>query len=406
MRIAPFAALRPPSDRAADVVSVPYDVVSTDEARALAEGKPDSFLHVIRPEIDLPDSTDPYADEVYAGGKAALAGLVERGALQDDGERALYLYQQRWGEHVQTGVVCCAHIEDYVEGRIKRHEFTRKAKEDDRTRHVQTLEANTGPVFLAYRDDDVLQRLIDDAQQGAPLYDVQGPHDTQHKVWRVTDAQPFVEAFGKLPHSYVADGHHRAASAARAGAERKAANSAHTGEEEYNWFLVVLFPASTLKILPYHRVLMGTGVSHDKLMAALHDVGEVSETSAPGPTEPGRFDVFTGDTWHRVVVKPELIPSDAVGSLDVAVLQEQVLKPVFDIQDVRSDERIDFVGGIHGTAGLEKRVKAGKAEVAVAMAATTMDQLMAVADAGDVMPPKSTWFEPKLLSGLFVHRIA
>lgn len=411
MRVAPFPALRPPAALAKEIASVPYDVVNTEEARALAEGNPKSFLHIVRPEIDLPDDTNPYDDKVYAQARAALDHFRKEGWLALDEEPALYLYRQQMGDESplgaqsQAGIVACCHVDDYP-ALIKRHELTRKAKEDDRTRHVLTTEANTGPVFLTFRDEKSLVERSAALQKTAPLYDFTAVDGVRHSVWRIDDPAGWVKDFERVPCAYVADGHHRTASAVRAGQERRAKNPGHTGDEEYNWFLTVLFPASELKILPYHRVLLSlNGMDEAALLARLAEVGTVTDVAEAGPPS-GAFDLYVGGAWHRVTFDPKSIDrSDVVASLDVALVQDRVLGPLFGIDDPRSDDRIDFVGGIHGTGSLKKRVDAGKAVCAIAMPATTIEQLLAVADAGEIMPPKSTWFEPKLRSGLFVHPI-
>ncbi len=414
VRIKPFAALRPRPDLTARVASPPYDVVDREEARALAQGNPHSFLHVVRPEIDLPDEVGPYDDRVYAGAVGALARMQREGVLEREPGEHVYLYRQEvellGARRVQTGVVCCCHIDDYNEDRIKKHEKTRQAKEDDRTRHVLETNCNAGPVFLLHRDRPEIDALARRDASGTPLYDLTAPDGVRHTVWRVDDAGPYVEAFGALPAVYVADGHHRAASAARAGAERRAANPGHTGDEEYNWFLTVLFPASQLTILPYNRVVADlAGMAPGDLLAALRegmDVAEIPAGEDPAPPTTGAFGMYLEGAWYRITVPPDSIDaSDPVASLDYQILYDRVLAPLLKIGDIRTDPRVDFVGGIRGTAELERRVEQGRAAVAFAMHAVTIDQLIGVADAGQVMPPKSTWFEPKLRSGLLVHTL-
>ena len=407
VRVHPFPAIRPDNTLAETVASVPYDVVNTEEARELAEGNPNSFLHVIRPEIDLPADTDPYDDSVYAKARENLDRLLDEGVLRQDDQPAMFLYRQVMGNISQVGVVACCHIDDYNNDIIKKHEFTRKDKEDDRTRHVLSLNANTGPVFLTYRDDDKTRTLMERDMQSDPVYDFTSPDNVQHTVWKVNDPQAYSRAFEQIPVAYVADGHHRSASAARAGAERRAANPSHSGNEEYNWFLSVLFPAGDLDILPYNRVVADlNNLMPDQFLERLSEIGTVSPTDNPTPERSGVFCFYFDGQWHRLKLDPDSIDrNDPVKSLDVSLLQDRVLGPVLGIGDPRTDKRIDFVGGIRGTKELERRVQSGKAAVAVSMYPTTIEQLLAVADAGQVMPPKSTWFEPKLRSGLFVHRL-
>ncbi|MEO8179373.1 MAG: DUF1015 family protein [Deltaproteobacteria bacterium] len=410
MRISPFAALRPQPELAARVAAVPYDVVNTEEARRLAEGNPLSFLHVSRSEIDLPANTNPYSDAVY---QRALSNLrwLEREALLREAAPSTYVYRQETtllGKAVrQSSLVCCGHVEEYESGIIKRHEKTRRDKEDDRTRHVLTLKANAGPVFLMYRDRSSIDQLIEREVSSAPLYDFVAPDGVRHQVWRCVDAQPFVNEFAKVDVSYIADGHHRAASAARAGVELRASNPRHEGSERYNWFLCALFPASQLTILPYHRVVKDlAGLSPAGLIEKLKQVGTVALTSNPEPPAPGSFCVYVQKQWYQVSFAPHSIDAeDPVGSLDYSLLGDRVLGPILGIGDIRSDQRIDFVGGIRGPGELVQRVDSGRDAVAFSMHATTIEHLLRVADADQIMPPKSTWFEPKLRSGLLLHSL-
>ncbi len=406
-RIQPFKAIRPTPQHAESVASVPYDVVNREEAAELADGNPNSFLHVIRPDIDLPADTDPYADEVYAAGRANLDRLLADGVLQQDSDPCLYAYRQIMNGVPQVGLVCCCHVDDYADDLIRKHEKTRPAKEDDRTRHVLTLNAHAGPVFLSYRSDAELDTMISTAVQTQPLYDFTAPDGVQHTVWRITETAPYVNSMSAIPYFYVADGHHRSASALRAGIERRNANDQHTGSEEYNWFLSVLFPDTQLRILAYNRIIQDlNGLTADEFCGRLSDVGHVEATDNPVPAASGSFCVYVGDKWYRVTVPGESIPTDdAVGCLDVALLEDRVLRPILGIDDVRTDKRIDFVGGIRGTEELERLVNSGEWACAVSMYPTSMEQLMDVSDAGQIMPPKSTWFEPKLRSGLLVHSL-
>ena len=407
MHFKAFRALRPRADLAGRVAAVPYDVVNRAEAAALAEGNPDSFLHVGRSDIDLPPDTDPHDPRVYAAAKSALDRLISSGALVRDTEPALFLYRQEMDGRAQTGVVGCVHVDDYERDVIRKHEKTRKDKEDDRTRHVLTLAAHAEPVFLTFRPDPELGRLSAAATSRPPLYDFTAPDGVRHTVWRLTDAKPWLDAFARIPVAYVADGHHRSASAWRAGRERRASNPRHTGNEEYNWFLAVLFPANELRILPYNRLVKDlNGLSPAAFRTRLAQVGKLQPTDDPSPPAPGTFCLFFDGRWERLSLDPASIDrSDPIRSLDVSLLQDTILGPILGIGDPRTDKRIDFVGGIRGPAELERRVRSGEMALAISMYPTTIEQLLAVADAGEIMPPKSTWFEPKLRSGLFVHEL-
>jgi uncharacterized protein (DUF1015 family) len=407
VRLHPFRAIRPSPELASQVAAVPYDVVSRSEAAELARDNPYSFLHVGRSDIDLPEEIDPYDPRIYAKAREALDQFIAQGILLRDREPGLYLYRQIMDGRVQTGVVGCVHIDDYGSDVIRKHEKTRPDKEDDRTRHVLTLNAHAEPVFLAYRGLTEIDVLSESVVGTAPLYDFTAPDRVRHTVWRVADPGLWTETFRAVPHAYVADGHHRSASAWRAGKERRAANPRHRGDEEYNWFLAVLFPADQLSILPYNRVVRDLrGKTPAQLLQALRDVGHASATEHPRPPRPGTFCVYLAGAWHRIELDEETIDRrDPIGSLDVSLLQDRILGPLLGIGDPRTDKRLDFVGGIRGTAELERRVDSGEVAIAFSLYPTTIDQLMAVSDAGAVMPPKSTWFEPKLRSGLFVHTL-
>lgn len=407
-RIKAFQALRPPVELAEAVASVPYDVVNRNEAAALAEGNANSFLHVIRPDIDLPESVGPYEDTVYETAAANLKQLIANGALVRDETDCIFLYRQIMNGQPQVGLVCCSHVDDYENNLILKHEKTRPAKEDDRTRHVTTLNAHAGPVFLTYRDTAEVNAIVDQAITKAPLYDFTADDGVQHTVWRVDEPGGLVTEVSKVPYFYVADGHHRAASAWRAASQRKADNPTHTGDEEYNWFLTVLFPSSQLKILAYNRIVKDLhGQEASAFLDALRAVCSVSPTDNPVPQKAGTFCLYVEGQWHAVTVPSDKINAlDPIGSLDVALLESMVLTPLLGIHDVRTDARIDFVGGIRGTGELEKLVDSGEWKCAFSMYPTSIEQLMAVSDAGEVMPPKSTWFEPKLRSGLFVHELS
>jgi uncharacterized protein (DUF1015 family) len=407
VRLHPFFALRPAPDLAPQVAAVPYDVVDRTEAAELARGNPNSFLHVGRSDIDLPEDTDPHDPRIYAQARQALDRFIQQGVLVRDRERSLYLYRQIMEGRTQTGVVGCVHIDDYEGDIIRKHEKTRPDKEDDRTRHVLTLNAHAEPVFLAFRGRTEIDVLSEAVLSTQPLYDFTAADRVRHTVWRVTRPAAFVEAFRDVPHAYVADGHHRSASAWRAGKERRAANPRHGGNEEYNWFLAVLFPADQLTILPYNRVVRDlAGKTAAQVLQELRGLGRTSTTDHPRPPRPGTFCIYLAGAWYRLELDHEVIDRrDPIGSLDVSLLQDGVLGPVLGIGDPRIDTRIEFVGGIRGTAELERRVNSGEMAIAFSLFPTTMEQLMAVSDAGAVMPPKSTWFEPKLRSGLFVHEL-
>jgi uncharacterized protein (DUF1015 family) len=405
MLIKPFAALRPAPEKAAVLAAVPYDVVDTAEARALAAGNPDSFLHVSRPEIDLPDSVDIHDDRVYAQGAAALRELQARGVLvRETGER-LYVYRQIMGSHSQTGVVTCCHIDDYANEIIRKHEKTRKDKEDDRTRHCLELNANSGPVFLTYRGTPALDQLVAAEQQNAPLYDFTAVDGVRHTVWKIEGENgPWVEAFRRVPLAYVADGHHRAAAAFRSGTQRRGANPSHTGNEEYNWFLAVLFPATQLRILPYNRCVADlNGLTPAAFLEKVNGRFQTEPAAGSEPSGPREVRMYLGGAWYKLTWGE--FEADPVGRLDVSVLQDWLLAPVLGIGDPRTNTRISFVGGIRGTGELTNRVDSGRDAVAFSMFPTTVEQMMDIADAGQIMPPKSTWFEPKLRSGLLVHTL-
>ena len=403
LRIQAFTGLRPAPDLVAEVACVPYDVVNREESAALAADHPLSLLHVDRAEIDLPAGTDPYSDAVYEMARENFLALQKNGALLRETEPCLYLYQQRMGAHVQTGLAAVCRIEDYERDIIKKHEKTRPDKENDRTRLIGTLSADTGPVFLTYRDSEVIDALTAGALQTAPLYDFTAPDGIQHTVWRVVGGEAFVEAFRNVPVAYVADGHHRTASACRVGRERRAANPAHTGSEDYNWFLAVLFPASQLQILPYNRAVKDLhGHTPTALLEAVGRVFTLRAGSSPAPARPGEIRMYLDGTWYDLTWRPAP-DADPISQLDVTALQDRVLAPILGIDDPRTSKRIDFIGGIRGPGELVKLVDAGQAAVAFSMFPTTVEQLMAIADADQIMPPKSTWFEPKLRSGLFIH---
>jgi uncharacterized protein (DUF1015 family) len=406
--IRPFNALRPPAERAAQVAAVPYDVVNTAEARELASGNPWSFLHVSRPEIDLPNDTPIYSDDVYARAATNFAELKQKCPLENEETPSLYVYRLKMGEQVQTGIVACCSIDEYDGDIIRKHERTRRDKEDDRTRHILVLRAQTGPVFLTYRAQEKIDSLVADAlRDNPPLYDFLANDNIHHTIWRVPTYDPLVAAFREVPYLYIADGHHRAASASRARAELKDHGFSFIGNEEYNFFQCVLFPDNQLRILPYNRIVRDlNGLSQVDFMAAVKAQFAVTENASPAPGERGRWSMYLDGRWYGLQLRPDMAPpSGAVESLDVSVLQERLLDPVLGIEDVRTNKRIDFVGGIRGTEELERLVNEGKAAVAFSLHPTTIDDLLTVSDAGQIMPPKSTWFEPKLRDGLLSHEI-
>lgn len=407
VHIKAFEALRPPAAVAPKVASPPYDVVSTNEARSLAAGNPLSFLHVIRPEIDLPEGVNPFDKTVYQAARNGLKRLIELGGLRRDEDASIFLYRQVWNGRSQTGIVCCCHVDDYRANIIRKHEKTRPDKENDRTHHVLALDANAGPILLAFRDVDTIAARIAEDSAHRPLYHFISPDGVTHTAWRVADPEAYVTLLKNLPHAYIADGHHRTASAARAAAERAQHNPRHDGTEEYNWFLSVLFPASQLTILPYNRIVSDLhGLNEAGFLAALGDAGTVVQTNEPQPDRPCTFGIRIDGQWWSLAIDEDSVDwNDPIGSLDVSLLQTRVLQPILGIEESRTDTRIGFVGGIRGTDELERRVASGEAAVAFALYPTSIDQLLTVSDAGECMPPKSTWFEPKLRSGLFVHAL-
>ena len=407
MRIHAYPALRPRPDVVGQVAAPPYDTVDTAEAAQLAAGNPMSFLHVNHSEIDLPAGTNLYADAVYAKAAENLANFKKNGWLIRENRPLMYLYAQTMGAHVQTGLVCCAHIDDYIQNVIKKHELTRKDKEDDRTKHTATINANIGPVFIAYRDvPEIRAALAPIPQQSAPLYDFVDELQVRHQVWPVANAAAIEKLFAeKVPVSYIADGHHRSASAVRVGAERRAANPNHTGNEEYNWFLSVIFPASELKILPYNRAVKDlNGLSQEEFLKEIRAIFTVTDNPDPSPKSPRNISMYLGGKWYGLSW-PEVKSSNPVDKLDVSTLQNGVLHPLLGIDDPRTNNRIKFIGGIRGPQELVRLVDQKGYAVAFSMYPTTVDQLMAIADAGQIMPPKSTWFEPKLRTGLLSHEL-
>ncbi len=404
--IRPFRALRPSAEKAAEVACVPYDVVSTAEAKELAEGKPHSFMRVIRSEIEFPAETSAYADEIYERAKDNFLSLIRDGIFQEESSECIYLYQIQMGEHVQTGIVACSAVDDYDKGVIKLHEKTRPKKENDRTRHVLTIGAHSGPVFLTYKNSQNIDSLVSEETSRTPDCEVSAEDGVIHRVWKSTQADKLCGLFQSVDATYVADGHHRAASASRARAELKEKNAEHTGEESYNFFLSVLFPDNQLQIMPYNRVIHSCPLSSEDVLARISENFEVSPNSEPSPKQKGELRMYLEGVWYGISPKAsvDLMKDDPVEALDVSLLQREILTPLFGIDDPRTSENIDFIGGIRGTEELERLVDSKKAYCAFALYQVDIDELFRIADAGLMMAPKSTWFEPKLRSGMLVHR--
>jgi uncharacterized protein (DUF1015 family) len=407
--IRPFTGLRPAPGRAADVAAPPYDVLSTEEARASVAGKPWSFLHISKPEIDLPPGTDHYAPQVYAKAAENLQHMLAQKVLERDRRPCYYAYRLIMDGHRQTGVVVAASVADYDRNRIRRHEFTRPDKEDDRVRQIEALNAQTGPVLLAYPNAPAVDALLAQVTRREPDADVTADTGVRHSLWRIddeVDLDRLTGAFDAMPALYIADGHHRSAAASRVAASRRAANPKHTGTESYNYFLAVAIAQHEMRILPYNRVVTDlNGLSRQQFLSKIGKMFALH--AAPGavtPAKPGEFGLYLTGQWYRLDIHPSLVPiNDPVGRLDVSLLADRLLAPVLGITDPRRDKRIDFIGGIRGLTELEKRVDNGEMAAAFSIFPTRMEDLMAVADDGKVMPPKSTWFEPKLADGLVSH---
>ncbi|PKO69575.1 MAG: DUF1015 domain-containing protein [Betaproteobacteria bacterium HGW-Betaproteobacteria-14] len=407
--IKPFRGLRPAPGRAAEVAAPPYDVLSADEARARVEGRPWSFLHISKAEIDLPPETDHYSPQVYAKSRENFDRMIAEGVLRQDEAPCYYAYRLIMGEHVQTGLVAAASVADYDTNRIRKHEFTRPDKEDDRVHQIEALNAQTGPVLLAYPNAPEVDAILAQATVGEPDADVTAADGIRHMLWVIRDAavlQRLTLAFDAMPALYIADGHHRSAAASRVAAARNAKNSHPTGEEDYNYFLSVIFPHHQMRIMDYNRVVKDlNGLSKMGFLARIAE--RFSVTVSPPrvrPSKVGDYGLYLPRQWYRLSIRQHLIPrDDPVARLDVSLLSENLLGPVLDIKDLRRDKRIDFVGGVRGPEELERRVDSGEMAAAFALHPTEMTDLMAVADAGEVMPPKSTWFEPKLADGLVSH---
>jgi len=413
VRIKPFKGLRPTPEHAADVASPPYDVLSSEEAREMARTNPNSFLHVVKPEIDLPPETDHYSDEVYNKAAENLKKLRSDGIVKQDSEDSYYLYQIQMGAHVQTGLVAVTSVDDYLENRVKKHEFTRPVKEDDRTRHIFTSGAQAGPVFCIFRSDPDLRKTFDKIISAEPEVNFIADDGVRHTLWPVCDKKltsAITDAFAKFDSIYIADGHHRSAAGSRAAIQLREKNPNYSGDEEYNYFLTVIFPDDEMRIMAYHRVVKDlNGMPEDQFFNRINERFEVEKADSATDAEPSKpyeYAMFMDGQWYRLTANNDGIDlSDPVESLDVQVLSREVLQPLLGIEDPRTDPRIDFVGGIRGLGELEKLVNSGEWKVAFALHPTTVEQLLRVADANKVMPPKSTWFEPKLRSGMVVHLI-
>jgi len=404
-----FTGLRPVSNHAEDVAAPPYDVLNSAEARQRVEGREWSFLHISKPEIDLAEGTDPYTDEVYAKGAENLQHMIDSNILARDEKPSYYFYRLVMGEHVQTGIVAAASVADYDTNRIRKHEFTRPDKEDDRVRNIDTLNTQTGPVFLTYKHSPEVDAIAASVTATQADVDITADDGVKHTLWPVSDeamVAKLTAIFDAMDCLYIADGHHRSASASRIAAKRKAENPSHTGDESYNYFLSVIFPDNQMMILDYNRVIKDlNGLTQKELLAKVAESFTVTESAeAVAPSDNGEFGMYVGGKWYKLTINPSLIPAnDPVASLDVSLLADNLIDPVLGVSDPRRDKRIDFVGGIRGLKELEKRVDSGEMAIAFSFFATRIDQLMDVADSGNVMPPKSTWFEPKLADGLVSH---
>ncbi len=406
--IRPFAGLRPVPEHADAVIAPPYDVLNTEEAREKAQGRPYSFLHISKPEIDLPEGTDPYSDQVYSQGADNLQKLIDKGILTREPQACYYLYQLQMNEHVQTGLVAIASVAEYDRNRIRKHEYTRPDKEADRVRQIDALNAQTGPVFLTYRHNATIDSLSERISQSSPLYDLTADDGVQHRLWRITepkDIDLITKTFEAMNCLYIADGHHRSAAASRV-AEMRNSEANGDGEASHDYFLSVIFPDNQMNILDYNRVVRDlNGLEQAAFLKQLEERFDVQTSEQQvKPARSGEFGMYLSGQWYRLTIKPAQIPEqDPVGRLDVSLLQNNLIEPVLGIDDPRRDKRIDFVGGIRGLGELEKRVDSGEMQVAFALYPTALSELMAVADAEEVMPPKSTWFEPKLADGLVSH---
>lgn len=409
--VKPFICIRPAKEHAAEVAALPYDVYNRKEACAAVKGNPLSFLNIDRAETQFSDDVDTYADCVYEKARELLDSQIADGIYVTDTGDHYYLYELTMDGRSQTGIVACCSIDDYVNGVIKKHENTREEKELDRIRHVDTVNAQTGPIFLAYRQNIALKEIVAEEKTKPALYDFVSDDGIRHRVWRIdgADRTDAIEAaFAAIPSTYIADGHHRAASAVKVGLKRRTKHPGYTGEEPFNYFLSVLFPDEELMILPYNRVVRDlNGMSTEQFFEKLKEKFELEEIGKEpyAPVQKGTFGMYLDGTWYALKILPQYRSADPVKGLDVSILQDHLLAPVLGIGDPRTDKRIDFIGGIRGLKELERRVGEDM-EVAFSMYPTSIEELLPVADAGLLMPPKSTWFEPKLRSGLFIHRLS
>ncbi len=408
--VRPFRCVRPSGEAVSKVAALPYDVYDRKEAKEAVKGNPLSFLNIDRPETQFADEADMYAPEVYEKARELLEKWQEKGILVQDAQECCYLYELTMDGRSQTGIVACTSVDDYVSGVIARHENTREDKEQDRICHVDVTDAHTGPIFLAYRSDAELSKQMELIKSGQPLYDFTAEDGISHRVWRIEDSANICtihERFGQIPKLYIADGHHRAASAVKVGLKRRAEYPNYTGEEPFNYFLSVIFPDDQLMIMPYNRVVRDlNGHDPEDFLNQVKQCFKVEPLEiAYQPEKPRQMGMYLAGVWYKLTVKPELVCDDPVKGLDVSLLQDNLLEPVLGIKDPRTDSRIQFVGGIRGLTELERLAKEGVA-VAFSMYPTSIGELFSVADAGLLMPPKSTWFEPKLRSGLFIHKLS
>ncbi len=406
--VRPFKGLRPPRDVAAKLASLPYDVINSQEAREIAKDNPQSFLHVVKPEIDLDPGINLYDQKVYDKAVENFKMFQQKGWLKKDDSECLYIYREIMDGRAQIGLVCCVSAQEYWDGKIKRHEFTRKSKEEDRLKHVDMVNANAGPVFLTYPAKSSIDSMVNEAIKTEPVADFVADDGIAHTVWQVKDKawiSKMVGEFARIPALYVADGHHRTQAAARLAKIRAEKNAHHTGDEEYNFFLAVVFPHNHLFIMDYNRAVMDlNGNSENQFLKKVSEKFTVEKTDYKKPTAANTFGMYLKGTWYKLTAKPGTYDAnDPVNSLDVAILQNNLLNPILGIDDPRTNDRIDFIGGIRGIKELEKIVDNGKFVVSFSMFPTSIRQLMKIADSGEVMPPKSTWFEPKLRSGLIIH---
>lgn len=411
-KVKPFKGVRPPRELVEEVASRPYDVLNSEEARAEAEGNPRSLYHIIKPEIDFAPGTDEHDPRVYDKAVENFNAFQSNGWLVADDKEHYYIYAQTMDGRTQYGIVVAANVDDYMEGRIKKHELTRRDKEEDRMKHVRVNNANIEPVFFAFPDNEALQAVIDKVTAGKPEYDFTAPDGFGHHFWVIDDPDMIAtvtEEFDKIPYLYIADGHHRTAAAALVGNEKAKANPSHKGDEEYNYFLAVAFPASHLKIIDYNRVVKDlNGMSPAEFLKAIDKdfIVEDKGTEEYRPTVLHNFSLYLDGRWYSLTAREgRYNDADPIGVLDVTISSDLILRDLLGITDLRSDKRIDFVGGIRGLGELKRRVDSGEMAVALALYPVSMDQLMAIADSGNIMPPKTTWFEPKLRSGLVIHKL-